>query len=267
MKFVPKPVDDDVNIPDRAPIRDFLWLGGGMVGLLLASYVVVGLLVDLVVPHVTPAMEKNLAQAFTSAFQQAEPTSDPRQIYLQKLVHELGGQDYQVHLIEDDDMVNAGALPGGNILVYTGLLAKVRSENELSFILGHEIGHLQQRDHLRGLGRALVIFTAASLLMGPDNPVNSLVEGSLKSAQLSFSRQQELSADRIGLRLVENYYGHAGGASDFFQRLARENKSPWFEGYVSTHPHPAFRADALAQLIRTHPVPPKLVKPLPLVLR
>lgn len=267
MKFVPKPVDDLVNIPDRAPIRDFFWLGGGLVGLLVASYVIVGLLVDLAVPHVTPAMEKELAKVFTSVFQSAESTADPRQMHLQKLVNQLGGQDYQVHLVEDDDVVNAGALPGGHILVYTGLLAKVTSENELSFVLGHEIGHLQQRDHLRGLGRALVVFTAASLLMGPDNPVNALIEGSLTSAQLSFSRQQELSADRIGLKLVTAHYGHAGGASDFFKRLAREGKSPWFEGYISTHPHPAFRADILEQLTGAHSVPPKQLKPLPPVLR
>jgi predicted Zn-dependent protease len=103
--------------------------------------------------------------------------------------------------------------------------------------------------------------------MGPDNPVNALVEGSLQSAQLSFSRQQELSADRLGLKLVQGYYGHAGGAPDFFQRLAREEKSPWFSAYLSTHPHPKFRADALNELIATHPLPPQLVKPLPPVLR
>ena len=46
--------------------------------------------------------------------------------------------------------MNAVALPGGNIVVFAGLLKEIKSENELAMILGHELGHFAHRDHLRG---------------------------------------------------------------------------------------------------------------------
>lgn len=56
-----------------------------------------------------------------------------------------------------DDTVNAIALPGKKIIVFKGLLDQVKSLNSLYFIIGHEVGHIIHRDHLKSMGRALAV--------------------------------------------------------------------------------------------------------------
>jgi Zn-dependent protease with chaperone function len=55
--------------------------------------------------------------------------------------------------VHDQATVNAVALPGGNIIVFKGLLTELKSENEVAMILAHELGHYAHRDHLHGIGQ------------------------------------------------------------------------------------------------------------------
>ena len=121
----------------------------------------------------------------------------------------------------DNPTANAMALPGGNIVVYTGLLDRVASENELAFVLAHELGHYAHRDHLRGMGRALVFAVIAGLLFGPDSGTGSLLAGALGLTELSFSRRQETRADAFAVAALHCAYGHVGGSTDFFDRIGQ----------------------------------------------
>jgi Zn-dependent protease with chaperone function len=150
----------------------------------------------------------------------------------------------------DEPEPNALALPGGTILVTSGLLAQVVSENELALVLGHELGHYRARDHLRGLGRGL----AADLVLGALGGSGELVAG-LGSfagalAQRGFDRRQESRADAFGLRLVHAEYGHVAGAGDLFARLEQQRGAPGagrrLAGYLETHPLHGDRVAALA---------------------
>jgi Zn-dependent protease with chaperone function len=71
---------------------------------------------------------------------------------------------YKIHIIPDP-RINAMALPGGNIVVFSALIKETGSENELAFVLAHELGHFANRDHLRGLGRRLLLLTASAALI------------------------------------------------------------------------------------------------------
>ncbi|HBH27454.1 MAG TPA: peptidase M48, partial [Desulfofustis sp.] len=170
--------------------------------------------------------------------------------------------DYEinVYLMENEE-INAVALPGGNIVVFTGLVAQVESENELAMVLAHEMGHFSHRDHLRGLGRGLGLAVIVSLLFGPDSSASDLVSGSLLSFQAHYSQDQEADADRYGLDLLVRSYGHAGGSIDFFERLAAQHpdRLPYL---FASHPHPDARIAALKERIDSYGYPSQETIPL-----
>ena len=65
---------------------------------------------------------------------------------LEKLVGEISQDQYQIYIVKKD-IINAIALPGGSIIIYSKLLDKFKHPNELAFILGHEMGHIKQEHH------------------------------------------------------------------------------------------------------------------------
>jgi len=115
------------------------------------------------------------------------------------------------------DAPNAFALPGGQLLVTRGLLEQVHSENELAFVLGHELGHVAGRDPLRALGRGLLVDLALATIGSAEGA--GVAGSAAMLGERSFSRAQERAADRFGLALVAAEYGHVAGAEDFLRRL------------------------------------------------
>ncbi|PKL75967.1 MAG: peptidase M48 [Candidatus Melainabacteria bacterium HGW-Melainabacteria-1] len=252
MAYVPRELPpENVNVSPQHPLGEFVWLLGGLIGLLLGSFVLLGFAVDWIVPHVPPTTEQALGQMFTSVYakEQQGPSRDRLQQLLDRLSARLPDKPvYQLHLVPEDT-VNAMALPGGDIVIYTGLLAQAKSENELALVLGHEIAHLHYRHSLRALGRALVLVTLSDLALGPNNGLSGLVYETINGAQMRFSQDQESACDALGLRLLVETYGHAGGATDFFSRLAAAKTLPEHLAYLDSHPHPAARVRQLQQLI------------------
>ncbi|NCF16391.1 MAG: M48 family metalloprotease, partial [Gammaproteobacteria bacterium] len=142
---------------------------------------------------------------------------------------------------------NAMALPGGLIIVTQGLLDQVESENELAFVLGHELGHFKNRDHLRALGRGIVLSLFFSVATG--NDVSNLSIKVTDLALRGFSREQESEADEFGLALVYTHYGHVDEASRLFERWDEDDRSLFdVVSYLSTHPATADRIVELEEL-------------------
>ncbi len=252
MKFTPKKLEENVNVSKTHPLAELFWLVGGLVLIAAILFLSLGLLTDWAVSKTPVRVESWLGQQALERFPAAE--SAPLKARLQSLLDQLPAdsplQQYQFRIfLTESDEVNAVALPGGNILVFSGLLEQVESENELAMILAHELGHFAHRDHLRGLGRGLGLAVISALLLGEDNAVSGLLSNSLLNFQVRYSQGQESAADEFGLKLLTVRYGHAGGATDFFARLAKTAGSnlPYL---LASHPHPQDRIDRLQLLIR-----------------
>lgn len=150
---------------------------------------------------------------------------DERQDYLQNLLHKItstylpSGYHFKVHLT-NDKMPNAFALPGGSIVITSGLLDMLDSENGTIFVIGHEIGHFKHRDHLRGLGSGLAVMLLQTMI-GIDLSEKFIANIS-NITNLAYSRKDESRADLMGLDILYAVYGHAGGADEFFQAIKRE---------------------------------------------
>jgi predicted Zn-dependent protease len=145
------------------------------------------------------------------------------------------------------------AFPGGLIFVTSGLLDQAESENELAFVLAHELGHFRNRDHLRGIGRGVAFaLVVGALGLGGSGGAAQLAAASGGLATRGFDRDQERDADRFGLEVVQAEYGHVAGAWDFFERLPEPGSvvEKQIVHYLAIHPLSEDRIDALRELAR-----------------
>jgi len=219
-----------------------LWLAGAVVWL------------------IPPEVEQQLGRAIVPVFEaQAQPsdTQDTLNVLLDRLETHLpteqrairDGQvrDYQV-LYVPDDTVNAVAIPGDRIIIYQGLLAAAESENELMMVLGHELGHFANRDHLRGLSRSILLRLSLSTFFGDLGSLGAIATNSISSlSNAQFSQAQEIQADEIGLTLLNAEYDHAAGATDFFSRMAEKETARL--AILASHPPSTARIRKLESLI------------------
>ena len=148
-----------------------------------------------------------------------------------------------------DKSINAFALPGGFIGVHTGLIVSAETESELASVLGHEIGHVTQKHIARMFGQqgtnsmialASIVLAAVAASRNP-NAAQGLAVGGQALAiqnQLSYSRDAEREADRIGFQILQAGGFDVQGMPDFFQRMQRANSimESGVPGYVRTHP-------------------------------
>ena len=171
------------------------------------------------------------------------------------------GREYQV-LYVPQDTVNALAIPGDRIIIYKGLLAAAESENEVAMVLGHELGHFANRDHLRGLSRQIVLNLALSSLIGDVGSLGAIAaNGATALSNAQFSQKQEIQADDVGLDLLAKTYGHAGGATDFFERMAKE-EGPNL-AILASHPPSEKRVKNIESRIEVAGYSVKAKEPLP----
>ena len=267
MKYTSRQPESNVNVTPTSPLREFFLLTAGLLGVVILIYIVLGLAVDLIVPRISTNLENKMGRLFIRSIE-AKDTDSERGSYVRSLMEDLQERCaqlpylFKVH-IRQSPTVNAAALPGGHIIVYTGLLDKVASENELAFVLAHEMGHFAHRDHLRGMGRAFVFITISTLLLGTDSNISKMLAHVLNITEMSFSRKQETSADEFAIAMLNCDYGHVAGATDFFETISKEQDPGKFGHYFASHPESRKRISHLENIIRSRGFMLGKRKPLP----
>ncbi len=153
--------------------------------------------------------------------------------------------DWEFVLIENDQVANAFALPGGKVFVYTGILEYTKNEAGLATVVGHEIAHVLARHGAERMSIGLLSQIGETALVAAVNSQSPTAVRAFQSAYgiaanigviLPYSRQQEYEADRIGLILMAKagYDPHA--ALDFWERMSRSAQGPKPPPFLSTHP-------------------------------
>jgi predicted Zn-dependent protease len=243
-----------------------LFLFAALIGLTIWS---VGAIANQIVWWIPPAVEQRLGRVMVPLFAQ-ESKASPTQTELNRLLDRLKThlpqeshlqRDFQVLYIPNAT-VNAIALPGDRIVVYQGLLKQVKSENALMMVLGHELGHFAHRDHLRGLGQAILWQILLGTITGDPGSMTAIAgAGAANLSAAQFSQQQEQQADAFGLDLLFQTYGHVGGATDFFAAIQKEQDGGL--DWMASHPAPAKRVQTLKALIKERHYAIKPVTPIP----
>jgi predicted Zn-dependent protease len=172
----------------------------------------------------------------------------------------LAGKTYHVTIL-NSPIVNAFALPSGDLFVTRGLLALANDGSEVAAVMAHEIAHVTARHAIRREEeekRAAVISKVAELVQTKQRGAE--VAASAKLSIAGFSRQQELEADQIGIKTIAAAGYDAYGASRFLQALSRstalrasligQNSSAAKPDILATHPSTPDRIAAAIKVAR-----------------
>ena len=178
--------------------------------------------------------------------------------YVQDIVCRLGGNhcpDIRVYLVRTP-LFNATMAPNGMMQVWSGLLLRVENEAQLAAVLGHEIGHYMERHTLQRLQdvKSRAAFSQVMSMFGAIGAIGQL--GAL-AGMYSFSREQESSADRIGVTLMQKAGYEGKQAALVWDNLIGElkikggddagSRSPM----MASHPPAITRRDDLLKLAGT----------------
>ena len=206
-----------------------------------------------------------LAEQYATFDEKLSPEQQGLQEYIAKVgaavsSHAHRRLPYRFHLVPNRSLINAFSLPGGHVFVGEGLLDLMNSEDQLAFILGHELEHI---DHYHCVERVQIEARFRKLNLGI---VGELVQIPLEAWEAGYSKDEEFEADREGLRLsVINGYSPEGAVSLFmrFHEIQMERtvnaKSPQqelselaiqsLEGYFRSHPPTSERIGQVEQII------------------
>ena len=254
MRFVAKQAKEGINVSDTHPLVEAGALFAGLAAIFLAFTLLLIFMVELAVYFVSAEDEAKLFADWLPDDLVTVSHTDDRlratQLLVDRLARHWPDTTYQFRVeIDASELSNAMALPGGLIIVTQGLLDQIESENELAFVLGHELGHFKNRDHLRALGRGLMLSVFFAVVTG--NDVSGI---GLTAADLTlrgFSRQQETKADEFGLAIVHAEYGHVNEAWRLFERWAMtDNNLIDLVTYLATHPDDGDRIADMRELAR-----------------
>ena len=206
----------------------------------------------------SPQTERRIGESIVRDIRFRDPTyiDDPE---ISEYLGELGARltrvsagaryDFEFFVLRDPT-INAFALPGGFVGVHTGLINNADTESELASVLSHEIGHVTQRHIARMFGQQqqmqmpLMVALAAALLLGRSRPdlasgAAAAVQAGAVQSQLSYSRDFEREADRVGLQALEAAGFDARAMSVFFEKLQRSTRimdDASVPSYMRSHP-------------------------------
>ncbi|MCA8960563.1 MAG: M48 family metalloprotease, partial [Planctomycetes bacterium] len=178
---------------------------------------------------------------------------------------------WEFHIL-NTSQINAFALPGGQVFVTRGLLARLDSEAQFAHLMGHELGHVTHKHSVRGQTRATLfgllvgaVGVAESSIGDPDSPqyVTTAVSGLGQLTLLKFSRDQELQSDCRGVDYaVAAGYDPREGKKTFEMFLALKQQAgqgeSLIDGLLSTHPLDSTRIEQIdAYIAETQPELPQ----------
>jgi predicted Zn-dependent protease len=193
----------------------------------------------------------------------ANPALTSKEQFTEHYVKQIGARvaahakrqlDFQFHLVPDRDLINAFALPGGHVFIGQGLLDRMESEDELAYVLGHEIEHI---DHFHSVERIQIEAQLHKLNL---DVVAEITQFPISLWEAGYSKEQEFEADREGLRIAVQAGYSAQGALDLLAKLAQLDRAYVLHADTPTEELSQVAIDGLEGYFRTHPLPAERIQ-------
>lgn len=158
----------------------------------------------------------------------------------------------------DDKQVNAFCMPGGKVVVYTGILAIAKNDDQLATVMSHEIAHALARHGAERMSQQYVsnsLQTLGNVIVGATAPEYTNAfnmaygYGSQLGVMLPYSRSQEYEADEIGIHLMKKAGYNISEAVEFWKNMQKSKSSQQPE-FLSTHPHDENRIKRISEIVK-----------------
>lgn len=173
----------------------------------------------------------------------------------QGMSQQLSGYEWEFNLVESKD-ANAWCMPGGKVVVYTGILPVTKDESGLAVVLGHEIAHAVAGHGSERMSQGLLaqlggMALQEALSAKPEQTrqlwMNAFGVGVQYGGLLPYGRLQENEADRLGLIFMAMAGYNPQGAVTFWQRMEQQNQGGAPPELLSTHPSDETRIEKIRE--------------------
>lgn len=216
---------------------------------------------------ISTQQEMELGRKMAEQLEREEKLLDDKVI--QEYVSEIGRRlarhsprtdvPYQFKVIDEDETINAFAMPGGYMYVYTGLLRMCDNEAQLASVMGHEIAHVASYHYGERATRIIGYQLIANIISGGSSATSAQLAAKYLPVftELTFSRAQEREADRMGMDFLFRAGYKPESMVDFMGKLLeheRESGAPRRLAFMSSHPATANRVADLQVLMEQYPV-------------
>lgn len=165
---------------------------------------------------------------------------------------------FEFHLLNDDQTINAFALPGGQVFITRALYDRLQTEGQLAGVLGHEVGHVVARHSAEQIAKAKLTegLTGAAVIAAydPNNPSSAsraqiaVLIGQLIT--LKYGRDDELESDYLGVCFINDTGYDPNELIGVMQILAASQTGDRPPEFFSTHPNPENRVARIQQAIQ-----------------
>jgi len=186
------------------------------------------------------ATEEQLGESIASIYTQENNMNDSAGYYVNEFVKNLKLDDtYSINVqVINSKEINAFAVPGGRIFVYSGILKQMNSYEELVALLGHEVTHVVNRHSLKSICRSAATGIVVASVFGDITGISSgVISQAEQFKQLDYSRDLETEADVNGVAIMVQNKIDPKGMLDLLELLKKESaEMPYLMKYLSTHP-------------------------------
>jgi beta-barrel assembly-enhancing protease len=169
--------------------------------------------------------------------------------------------NYRFEIIDQPEILNAFALPGGSIYLYTGLLKYLDSEAALAGVIGHEIAHADRRHATQRMTAYYGVSFLVALVLGNNPSQIAEIAANLfvGVAFLANSRSDENESDQYSYQYMKDTRYYPGGVKFFFEKLRDDglidSQSNRVATFLSTHPDPIDRISETDQRLQSDGLP------------
>ncbi len=226
-------------------------VGGVVLATVLGLWFQSDLLVEIAVSRIPVEWEQKLGESAYRDFlsHQEVMKEGPAVAAIGEMTQRMTAQildnpyKFEVTVVKND-VINAFALPGGYVVVFTGLMKRAENGEEVAGVLSHELNHVLQRHGLERIVKNLGLMAVAAIVFGNQQGLAGMMKQlGVELFTLKFGREQETEADLTGLQLLQRAKIDPSGMITFFERLSEKDQGRM--EWLSTHPMSAARADRL----------------------
>jgi len=222
-------------------VKLFLLVGIGIVAMIIALYfLLVPFLAESAAESFPIETEIQLGSQMSAMYNIQANSNDSANFYLKRFIEALkidSPYPLSMQIIESKE-INAFAVPGGHMFIYSGLLSQMTHYEELVALIGHESAHVNKRHSLKSIFRSGASSIAIALVIGDMTGISAgLLSQADNLNQLGYSRELETEADIVGLKLMQERQINPSGMIWLLNILleASGKVDPSMK-YLSSHP-------------------------------
>lgn len=225
---------DESNVTDTNPLKELFKVAAQLVIVLAIVYFSIFAVSGIVIKTMTTSQQAKLENAIAGlAGKDDDIATEEEKERLDNIKDKILSTDkkfpriskLKIGIVKNKNL-NAWCYPNGKIYITDSLYKKLKDDEELTFVIGHEMGHYKNRDHLMALRKnlssmAVIISTA---IISPNGDILNIISGGIDASDLHYSKGVEMRADNYAKKALIKIYGNTNGGVRVLEIFEKEGK-------------------------------------------